>query len=59
MDKSTRCIDSICVLVHYANAVVLWRINYTLEVQEKNIDDRNSSKLIETTIQLVNGDVYG
>jgi hypothetical protein len=58
IDTGTRCIDALRILVDY-NAVVLSRREHYLELQEKKSDDRNSSKLIETTIQLVNGDVYG
>ena len=59
IETSNRCIDAICVLVDYINAVVLFRTDHYLELQEKKLDDCNSSKSVETSIQLLNGDIYG
>ena len=60
LETSNRCIDAICVLVDYFNVVVLYRTDHYLELQEKKLDDlEQSSYSVETSIHLVNGDVYG
>ena len=57
IEASSRCIDAIQVLVDYFNAVVR---SGSVELKEKKSDDlERSSNTVETSIHLVNGDVYG
>ena len=58
IETSNRCIDALRVLVDYTNVVVLWRINRYLELQEKKLDESQSSKSVETSIHLDNGDDF-
>jgi hypothetical protein len=58
IEISSRCIDAICILVDYVNGVILSRTEHYLELQEKKLDDCNSSKANETSTHLVNGDDF-
>jgi hypothetical protein len=59
IDTGNRCVDALCVLVDCMSAVVLWRIDRTLEVRGKKMDELHSSNSVETSIHLENGDGYG
>ena len=58
IEKSNRCIDAIQVLIDYYNVVVLSRTGYYLKLQEKKLDELQSSRSVETSIHLVNGDDF-
>jgi hypothetical protein len=58
IETSNRCVDAICVLVDYINAVVLCKTDHYLEIQEKKLDELQPSKSVETSIQLLNGDEF-
>lgn len=62
IEASNRCLDIICALVDYFNVVVLFIVLFRrdryLELQEKKLDELQSSKPIETSIHVVNGDDF-
>lgn len=59
IEKSNRCIDAIQVLIDYYNVVVLSRADHYLELQEKKLDDCNSSNSVETSNLVIGDDFYG
>jgi hypothetical protein len=52
------CIDAIRVLIFYCNIVVFSRFDHSLIIKEKKLDELQSSKSVEKSSHLVNGDDF-
>jgi hypothetical protein len=59
IETSNRCVDALCVLVDYLNIVIFSRLAHCIKLREKNLDELQSSKSVETSTRLVIGDDYG
>ena len=55
-ERSARCMNAILVLIRNVNLMIFTRFDEGLIVQKKELDELQSSNLVETSIQLVNGD---